>query len=475
MAEILKPDICVIGAGSGGLTAAAAVAAFGVSCVLIEKGKMGGDCLNYGCVPSKALIASAKRAAAFRKADPFGIAAVEPEIDFARVNDHVKAVIAAIAPNDSEERFAGLGVRVIRAAASFKDARSVVAGEHEIRARRFVIAAGSSPMVPPIPGLDKVHFLTNETIFDNRQAPEHLIIIGGGPIGMEMAQAHRRLGSAVTVVEMAAPLAKDDPEAAAIVLDRLKAEGIDVRANAKVVEVSGAEGEIKVAIEGDGSARKEIAGTHLLVAAGRKPNVDTLGLDKAGIVFDRRGIAVDKGLRTSNRRVYAIGDIAGGLQFTHVANYHAGLVIRSALFRQPVKENRALIPWVTYTDPELAQVGLSEAAAKDSQTEIRVLRWPYEENDRAQTDRITDGFIKVVTTRRGKILGATIVGANAGEIIQLWALAISQGLNIKAMTGYVAPYPTLSEISKRAAISFYTPSLTNPWLRRIIAFLRLFG
>ncbi|MDP2621722.1 MAG: FAD-dependent oxidoreductase [Hyphomicrobiales bacterium] len=475
MAEILKPDICVIGAGSGGLSVAAVAAAFGVSCVLIEKGRMGGDCLNYGCVPSKALLASAKRAAALRKADPFGIAAVEPEIDFARVNDHVQAVVAAIAPNDSEERFTGLGVRVFRAAASFKDARSVVAGDHEIHARRFVVAAGSSPMVPPIPGLDKVAYLTNETIFDNRQAPDHLIIIGGGPIGMEMAQAHRRLGSAVTVVEMFAPLAKDDPEAAAIVLDRLAAEGVNIRANAKVAEVSGREGAIKVTVEAEGGRREEVAGTHLLVAAGRKPNIDGLGLDKAGIAFGRAGITVDKALRTSNRRVYAIGDVAGGLQFTHVANYHAGLVIRSALFRLPAKENRVIIPWVTFTDPELAQVGLSEAAAKETQADIRVLRWPYEENDRAQTERVTEGFIKVVTTRRGKILGATIVGANAGEIIQPWALAISQGLNIKAMTGYVAPYPTLGEISKRAAISFYTPSLTNPWLRRIIALLRLFG
>jgi pyruvate/2-oxoglutarate dehydrogenase complex dihydrolipoamide dehydrogenase (E3) component len=475
MAEILKPDICVIGAGSGGLSVAAAAAAFGVSCVLIEKGMMGGDCLNYGCVPSKALIASAKRAEALRRAGPFGMAAAEPVVDFAKVNDHVKGVIAAIAPNDSEERFTGLGVTVIREAASFTDARRVVAGDCEIRARRYVIASGSSPMVPPIPGLDKVPYLTNETIFDNRQRPVHLIVIGGGPIGMEMAQAHRRLGSAVTVVEMFTPLARDDPEAAAIVVERLRRDGVDIRAGVKVVGVTGGRGAITVEIEGGRQGREKISGTHLLVAAGRKPNLDGLGLDVAGIAYERTGISVNKGLRTSNRRVYAIGDVAGGYRFTHVANYHAGLVIRSALFRLPIKEDPSIIPWVTFTDPELAQVGMSEAEASEAQKGARVLRWTYEENDRARAERATEGFIKVVTSKRGRILGATIVGASAGELIQIWALAVSKGLNVKAMTGFISPYPTLGEISKRAAISFYTPSLTNPWLRRIIAVLRLFG
>ena len=475
MAEILKPDICVIGAGSGGLSVAAAAAAFGVSCVLIEKGRMGGDCLNYGCVPSKALIAAGKRAEGMRKAGLFGISAVEPQINFGRVNDHVQGVIAAIAPNDSEERFTALGVKVIRAPGSFKDKNSVVAGDYEVRARRFVIAAGSSPMVPSIPGLDQVPYLTNETIFDVRRRPGHLVVVGGGPIGMELAQAHRRLGCQVTVLEMFAPLGKDEPEAAAIVLAELRREGVDIRAGVKVVGVSGREGSIKIIVEAPDGAREELSGTHLLVAAGRRPNLEGLDLDKAGIAHSRAGITVDRGLRTSNRRVYAIGDIAGGLQFTHVANYHAGLVIRSALFRLSVKENRQVIPWVTFTDPELAHVGLAEAEAKEAHKTIRILRWPYGENDRAHAERATTGFIKIVTTKRGRILGATIVGQNAGEIIQLWALALSQGLKIKAMTGFVSPYPTYSEISKRAAIGFYTPGLTNPWLRRIIAFLRLFG
>lgn len=475
MAEVLTPDICVIGAGSGGLSVAAAAAGFGVSVVLLERHKMGGDCLNFGCVPSKALIAAAKHAEAMRVADAFGIASVEPQVNFGKVSDHVHDVIAAIAPNDSQERFTGMGVKVIRAAGRFKDARTVVAGETEIRARRFVIATGSSPFVPPVPGLDTVPYFTNETVFDNRRKPGHLIVIGGGPIGMELAQSHRRLGSEVSVIEMFQPLGKDDPEATAVVLDQMAREGVAIRGGVKVVGVDGKEGAVRVTIEGQDGVREEVRGTHLLVAAGRKVNVDGLDLEKAGIQYDRRGIKVGKGLKTTNRRVYAIGDVAGGLQFTHVANYHAGLVIRNALFRMRVKENRDIIPWVTYTDPELAHVGLNEEEARKRHGAIRILRWPYVENDRAQAERETHGFIKVTVTKKGVILGATIVGKSAGEIIQLWALAISQGLKIKAMTGFVSPYPTLSEISKRAAFGFYASGLTNSWVRRIIAFLRIFG
>ncbi len=475
MTEILKPDICVIGAGSGGLTVAATAAAFGVSTVLIEKGEMGGDCLNYGCVPSKALIAAGKLAIIPEKSDAFGVHLEPAKVNFRKVSAHVKSVIAAIAPNDSEERFTGMGIKVIRAAGCFKDAKTVTAGEYEIQARRFVIATGSSPFVPPIPGLDGVPYFTNETIFDNTRQLNHLIVIGGGPIGMELAQAHRRLGPEVTVIEMFAPLGKDDPEAAAIVLNQIAKEGIDIRAGVKVVGVAGRAGNIRVTVEDGDGAQSEIRGSHLLVAAGRLANIAELGLEEAGIKSDRRGIIVNKGLKSSNRRVYAIGDVARSLQFTHMANYHAGLVIRNALFRMPVKEDISAIPWVTYTDPELAHVGLDENASREKHRNIRVLRWPYVENDRAQAERTTDGFIKVITTTRGKILGATIVGQSAGEIIQMWALAIDQGLKIKAMTSFVSPYPTLTEISKRAAITYYASSLSNPWIQRAIRFLRLFG
>jgi pyruvate/2-oxoglutarate dehydrogenase complex dihydrolipoamide dehydrogenase (E3) component len=478
--DLLTPDICVIGAGSGGLSVAAAAAAFGVPVVLIEKDRMGGECLNSGCVPSKALLAAAKRLTAVRNAEPFGIRTQRATVDFRQVHDHVHRVIGAIAPNDSAARFTGLGVRVVEGAARFKDARTVVVdhADCEIRARRFVVATGSTAAVPPIPGLDGTPYLTNETVFDLRALPKHLIVIGAGPVGLELAQAFRRLGSEVTVLEAGQPLAKDDPECAAIVLDQLARDGVVVRAGTRVLSVTKVRTRIAVLVTGmaeDDAPTETIEGTHLLVATGRQAAVDGLDLDKAGIRTGRDGIVVDKRLRTSNKRVYAIGDVVGGLRFTHVANAHAGIVIRNALFRLPAKLRIETIPWVTFTEPELAQVGLTEAEARRRHKHLRILRWPYHENDRAQAERETQGHIKVVTTKGGTILGATIVGAGAGELIGTWTLAISQGLTIRAMTEIIVPYPALAEIGKRAAISFYTPGLTSRFVRRIIAFLRRFG
>ncbi len=471
--ETIETDICVIGAGSGGLSVAAAAAAFGRSVVLIEKHKMGGDCLNYGCVPSKALIAAGKRAHNMRSSAPFGIAPADPVIDYKGVHDHVKSVIAAIEPNDSVERFTGLGVRVILAAARFVDKETVEAGEHRIKARRFVIATGSSPLVPPIEGIENVPYFTNETIFDNQTRLDHLIIIGGGPIGMEMAQAHRRLGVRVTVLEGFTALGKDDPEMTEVVLRHLRDEGVDIREGTMVERVEGGQGHVRVHVKSD-AGTEAIEGSHLLVAAGRKPNISDLGLDIAGIKYDKRGISVNSGLVTSNKKVFAIGDVAGGLQFTHVANYHAGIVIRRALFQLPVSVNNTLVPWVTYTEPELANVGLTEEQAA-KKGKINVLRWPYHENDRAQAERVTDGHVKVITDRKGTILGASIVGEHAGEIIQMWALAISQKMKIKAMTGWISPYPTLSEINKRAAYKFYATAPSSPIVRKVIDFLARFG
>jgi pyruvate/2-oxoglutarate dehydrogenase complex dihydrolipoamide dehydrogenase (E3) component len=475
MAELLKPDICVIGAGAAGLSVAAAAAAFGVSCVLIERATMGGECLNTGCVPSKALLAAARRAALARSAMPFGVTA-QVDVEFAKVNDHVARVITAIAPNDSAERFTGLGVRVIKGYAKFADRRRVVVGEqYEIRARRFVIATGSSAAVPPIPGIDGGAYLTNETIFTLAERPQHLIVIGAGPIGLEMAQGFRRLGSEVTVLEAAQPLAKDDPEAAAIVVAQLARDGVTLRSGVQIVGIAHSVGRVAVTHAVDG-VEETTEGSHLLIAAGRKPTTDGLDLEAAGVRYDSAGIRVNRKLKTSNRRVYAIGDCAAGqLQFTHAANYQAGLVIRNALFRLPVRVNNDVIPWVTYTDPELAQAGLTEALARKRKIKIRILRWPYYDNDRAQTERETHGHIKVITNRKGKILGVTIVGAQAGELVATWILALSQKLNIRAMTGIVLPYPTLGEIGKRAALDFFTPKLASPWVRRIIAFMRVFG
>ena len=478
MADVLKPDLCVIGAGSGGLSVAAIAASFGVPVILIERDRMGGDCLNVGCVPSKALLAAGDRAHGIRGAGRFGISGGEPQADMARVRDHVRGVIAAIAPNDSAERYAAMGVQIIRAEARFTDDRTVGAGDAKIQARRFVLATGSRPAVPPIPGLDDVPYLTNDTIFGLAERPERLVVIGGGPIGVELAQAHRRLGAEVLVIESAPRiLLRDDPEMVAVVERALLREGVDLRTGAAIECVAREGTRIVVTLKGE--PPETLTGSHLLVAAGRTPTTDGLGLEAAGIAVDKSGIIVDRGLRTSNRRVYAIGDCAGGeagpCKFTHAANYHAGLVIRSALFRLPVRLDPPGIPRVTYTDPELAAVGLSEEEARAKHKAIRILRWPVAENDRAQAERAIEGHVKAIVTPRGIILGCAIAARHAGDLIVPWALALSKGLKAQDLAGVVFPYPTLSEVTKRAAVEFLRPSAQNPWVRRLIGAARRFG
>lgn len=473
--NLLDVDICVIGAGSAGLSVAAGAAQLGVSTVLIEKDRMGGDCLNTGCVPSKALLASAKAARRWRGARAFGVDHAPPDVDFAAVNRHVHEVIGAIAPNDSVERFEGLGVKVIKGAARFVAPQEVAVDGTRIRARRVVIATGSAAATPPIPGLYRVPFFTNETIFENTELPRHLIIIGGGPIGLEMAQAHRALGSEVTVLEAFRVLPKDDPELTQMLRDRLVGDGIAIREQVRIARVE-QDGNGVAAMLENGSGEQRIVGTHLLVAAGRRPNIAGLDLEKAGIDYGPGGIKVDARLRTTSKHSFAIGDVAGGPQFTHVAGYHAGIVIRNALFRLPAKVDYRSLPWVTYTDPELAHAGLTEAQARAAHgDDVTVLRWPYHENDRAQAERETEGLVKAVTTKSGKVLGASILGAHAGELIQVWVLAIGQGLNIKALAGMIAPYPTLGEVSKRAAGSFFTPKLFSARTRRLVRLLSRLG
>ncbi|WP_259781228.1 dihydrolipoyl dehydrogenase family protein [Aestuariispira ectoiniformans] len=476
MAKKIKTDICVIGGGSGGLSVAAGASQMGAKVILIESGKMGGDCLNYGCVPSKALLAAAHRAQDMRQSAPFGITPQEPSVDMQAVHDHVHNVIAGIAPHDSVERFEGLGVTVIQDTARFTGRRHIQAGGQSIKAKYFVIATGSSAFVPPIDGLADTPYWTNETIFDVTEPINHLIVIGGGPIGMELAQAHRRLGAKVTVVEMLNALGKDDGEAAEVVKAKLRSEGIDLREGTAVTKVAKTDAGIAVTLEKDGNA-EVVEGSHLLVAVGRKPNIETLNLDKAAIEHSPKGIAVDARLRTSNRRVFAIGDVTGGYQFTHMAGYDAGIVIRNCLFKLPAKAKRHAVPWVTYTDPELAQVGLQESQAIEDlgAGNIRILRWAYGENDRARAEGQTDGFIKVITDKKGYILGATIVGAQAGELIGLWCLAVQEKKKIGSIAGLILPYPTRGELSKRAAGSFFTPSLFSEKIRRIVRFLMAFS
>lgn len=472
MASHLECDLCVVGAGAAGLSVAVGAAQLGARTVLFERGAMGGDCLNYGCVPSKALLAAAHAAQAIRAARHLGVHASSVEVDFPAVMAHVREVIGQIAPHDSVERLESLGVQVIRATAEFTGPRELSGGGVCVRARRFVIAAGSSAVMPAVQGIESVPVLTNENLFTLQERPRHLLIVGGGPIGVEMAQAFARLGSAVTVLQRGQLLPHDEPEHVEVVRGQLSAEGITVYEGVAIE---------RIARSGDGVSVREATGrdttgSHLLVAAGRRPRLAGLGLERAGIAFGTAGITVDARLRTSNPRVYALGDVTGRPQFTHAAGYQAGIVIRNALFRLPAKVDYRALPWVTYCDPELAQVGLTEAQARARfGATVQVVRAHFADNDRARAERRTAGGIKVVLDRRGTVLGAGIVGAQAGELIGLWGLAITRQSRLSALTGVIFPYPTLNEIAKAAASAFYAPKLFSRWPKRAVRLLLALG
>jgi len=470
-------DLCVIGAGSAGLSATAFAAQLGVKVLLVERGKMGGECLNMGCVPSKALLAAAKVAHAMRSATPFGIAAVEPQVDFAAVHAHVQRVIAAIAPHDSVERFEGLGATVIRGEARFTGPREMLvsddSGERRIRARRVIIATGSSPALPKIDGLGSVPHFTNETLFDNATLPDHLLVLGGGPIGIEMAQAHRRLGAKVTVVDRSRCLSKDDEEHATLLLQRLGAEGVTVCEKTGATAVRQGPHGIVLSLDAGGQM-SEIEGSHLLVATGRSPRFDALGLERAGVTVDRGGIVVDAQLRTNVHGIYAIGDVVSRApHFTHIAAYHAGIAVQNALLLPFAKADYSALPWVTYCDPGLAHVGLSEADARRQHgDDVQLLRFELKANDRAQTELATLGSVKVWARKNGQVLGVSILAAQAGEMAHLWSLAIRSGLKLKTIARMIAPYPTFGEASKSAAGELYKARLFSPFAKGVV---RLFS
>jgi len=465
----ITTDICIIGAGSGGLSVAAGAAQMGARVVLFEAERMGGDCLNSGCVPSKALLAAAKAAHQAAGNPAMGVTGAPPAIDFAAVKAHVAETIAAIAPHDSVERFTGLGVTVIEERARFIAPRRVRSDSVEVTAKFFVIATGSTPAIPPIPGLDSVPFHTNETVSGAAERPDHLAIIGGGPIGVEIAQAHRRLGCRVTLIEAAAILGRDDPEIRSILVARLRDEGVDIIEGVGVSAAAGMAGALTLTLE-DG---RRIEASHILVAAGRRPSTGDLGLEAAGVSTSRDGIVTDYRLRTTDRRVFAIGDVTGRPQFTHIAGYHAGIAIRNMLFRLPARIDETLTPWVTYTDPELAHVGLGEDAAAKAwgATHIRTQSVSLASNDRAVAERRTEGMVKVVTHRNGRILGATILAPQAGEMILAWSLAIATRRKIASMAGVIAPYPTFGDAGKRAAGQFFTAALFSRRTRAIVRWL----
>ena len=463
-------DLAVIGAGAAGLAITNVAARLGLKVALIERGRMGGDCLNTGCVPSKALLAAAHAAMAGRAAGRLGVRFAEPDISWDAVRAHVHGAIAAIAPNDSVERYQSLGATVLKGQARFVAPDTLNVDGRHLTARRIVIAAGSSAAVPPIPGLDQVPFLTNETLWDLAEKPAHLLILGGGPIGLEMAQAHAGLGCRVTIVEAAIIAGRDDPELVAPLRTALLAQGIAIHEGVAVVAVE--PGPTLVLANG-----AKIAGSHLLVAVGRRPNLADLDLEKGNVRVTKAGIATDTGLRSlANRRVFAAGDIAdpeglGPRQFTHVCSYHAGIIIRRAVFRLPARVSYAALPRVTYASPELAQTGLTEAEARAAGLDVRVLRWELAENDRAIAEGDKVGLIKLVTAK-GKIIGAGIVGAHAGEMISQFTQAIEQRTKLSALAGLIVPYPTRAEIGKRAAGAAFTDALFSSrtqWLVRLLA------
>ena len=453
----IRADLCVIGAGSGGLSIAAGAVQMGASVILIEQSRMGGECLNTGCVPSKALLAAAARGD-----------------DFAAAYDHMRQVIATIEPHDSAERFRGLGAHVVFGKAQFVARRFLEVGDTSVTARRFIVATGSAPVIPSIPGLDSVPYFTNETLFDSAPEPSHLLVLGGGPVGVEMAQAYRRLGAEVTLVEGKRLLGRDDPELVAIVRAQLIEDGVTIHEETTVTAVE-ADGAGIALTCGSGDASLRLSGSHLLVAAGRRPKIEGLGLEDAGVVLNDGVPLIDTRMRTTNKRIFAIGDVVGPYRFTHTASYQARIVITNALFRLPARVRYDAVPWVTYTDPELAHVGLSEAEARAKGNEVRILRFPFEENDRAIAEGATRGLVKVVATRRGRVLGASIVGAHAGELILPWVLAVKYRLGVGKLAQAIVPYPTLSEASARAAGSFHAPMLFGPRTKRLVRMLARLG
>ncbi len=464
-------DIVVIGGGAGGLVVAAGGAALGAKVAIVENHRLGGDCLWYGCVPSKTLIKSARVAHQMRHADRWALTPSHSRPDLAQVMERVAGVIAGIEPNDSHERFRGLGVDVIFGDGKFvaPDAFDVIG--RRLTAKTFVIATGSRPAVPRLPGIEATPYLTNETVFNLREPVPSLVVIGAGPVGSEMAQAFRRLGSEVTVIDVASQiLPREDADLAAVVLRQLGAEGVRHYLGASILGLEGRKGDVRVTVRTADGTAAVLVGSHLLLAAGRAANVEVLGLDAAGVELDQGRIVVDGGLRTTNRNIYVIGDAAGGNQFTHMAEHHAGILLRRAIFRMQWAKPSPVVPWCTYTDPELARVGLSEAEARKRGIVHRVYRFAFDEIDRARAEAETEGFAKIVTGPNGKLLGAAIVGPHAGELIPEYVLALSKGMNAKDLTGVIHAYPTLAQINRRVADQRMKEALTpssKRWIQRL--------
>jgi len=466
MQSIDKNDLVIIGGGAGGLVVASVASQLGLKVTLIEKElNMGGDCLHHGCVPSKTLIRSAKVASLLRRAQEFGLPTINFNVDLAKVNERVQSVIDKIQPHDDPERFREYGCEVlVGETAEFVTSHSVRVGERVIHGRRFVIATGSRPFIPPIDGLEQAGYLTNLDVFSLKKLPQKLVVLGGGPIGLEMAQAFSRLGSQVTVVEMLPHLLpQEDPEVSDALRSVLEREGITIHTGTSAERVR-RENELRIV---ECSNNITVEADQILVAVGRRANVDNLGLEAADIKFSERGIEVDARMRTSRKHIYAAGDVCGPYPFTHMAEYQAGIIISNAVFRFPKKADYRVVPWVTYTDPELARVGLTEKQAREKGIEPTVLRFPFKNVDRALTDNETDGIVKLIT-QKGRILGVSILGPHGGELLQEIVLAMKTGAKIGDISATIHAYPTLSQVNRRAVNTAYAPKLFSAGTRKIV-------
>ena len=464
-------DLCIIGGGAAGLVAAAGGATLGAKVILVEKHRLGGDCLLYGCVPSKALLHSAKVAHTLRHAERHGIPGAQPTISIARVMAHVQSVIESVAVHDSPERFTAMGVELCFGSGGFVSPACFRVEGREIRARKFVIATGSSPAIPPIEGLDRVPYLTNETVFSLAEPVPHLMVLGGGPIGVELAQSFARLGSQVTLFEMGGRiLPREDEDLAEVVARQLRTDGVAFQFNSQVQRITGGAGEITLHFtNADGTARS-LQGSHLLVAAGRRANVAGLGLERAGVTLRRGRILTDRRLRTSNRNIFACGDVTGPYQFTHMAEHQAGVVLRNALFHLPARVEKRVIPWCTFCDPELARVGLSENEAREAGIRHQVYRFPFRDIDRAQAEGETAGCAKIITDPKGRLLGAALAGPQAGELIHEYTLALAKRMKAADLSRVIHVYPTLAQINRRVADQRLKAGLTprtRKWLKRL--------
>ena len=468
-------DLGIIGGGAAGLTAAAGAAQFGAKTILIEKSaKLGGDCLHYGCVPSKTLIRTAGAYSLLKRSKEFGLPEIQlPPVDLGAVMDRVKSVIENIQHHDSVERFCGLGAQIVFGNPSFLDDHTVTLDGKNISAKSWIIATGSSPALPPVEGLATVPYWTNETIFNQRKLPASLIVLGGGPIGLELAQALGRLGSKTTIVEfMDQILGPEDADLAALLEERLKEEGMTILKGTQALKAEYIDStfHLTIASRADKGKTNILKADALLVAAGRKPNIDGLGLEAAGVKFTPRGIPTNARMKTNVSHIYACGDVNGQMPFTHVAGYEAGIALTNAILRLPRRADYNKIGWCTYTDPEVASIGLNEKRAKKDGIKYRLWEESFADNDRAQAEGETKGKIKLLVSPGGKLLGCQIIGAYAGELIHEWVIAVNGGVKLSAIAGAVHIYPTISEISKRVAGKIFAEKIFSDRSKNILKF-----